>query len=50
MDNEDESRSPNIAGDLLTLVVVSIHENPLDQIVAILITRNYHALAKSVQQ
>ncbi len=39
--------SPNVIGDLLTLVVVSVHEDPLDQVVAVLITGDYHALARS---
>lgn len=45
LDNQqDRSSSPNVAGDLLTLVVMSVHEDPLNQVVTILITRNYYAL------
>lgn len=36
---------PNMAGNLLTLVVMSVHEDPLDQIVPVLVTRDYHVLA-----
>lgn len=32
---------PNMAGDLITLMVVAIHQDPLDEIVAILVTSDW---------
>ena len=46
-DNRQGEYSPDMVGDLLTLVMVSVHENPLDQVIAILIARDYFALASS---
>jgi hypothetical protein len=40
---------PNMTGHNLTLVRCSIHQDPLNQIVAILISRNWRLLAQSQQ-
>ncbi len=49
-DYKDGSCSPNMAGDLLTLVVMSIHEDPLDQVIAILITRNCGCVSQIIEK
>ena len=36
-----------MTGNLLTLMMMSIHQDPLDEIIAVLITRDYHALVES---
>jgi hypothetical protein len=36
-----------MAGNLLTLMVMSIHQDPLDQVIAVLIAGNYRTSAES---